>query len=367
MKTPSRRLSTSRAFTLIELLVVIAIIAVLIALLLPAVQAAREAARRIQCVNNLKQIALSCHNYESGNLCFPRGTYYLYDPIYCSQYTPGSSFFVSILPYFEQNQVANTFNYSFSPYQIGNSTVMGIGLNALWCPSDGTVSTSASITPSSIWGSCATAITPIKAYHCSYGGNAGTIPQFAVGPNGIDANYSSIVSAGNGIISFGSAVTIGGITDGTSNTFLVGEKNYSKSKPTTLQSTTMFWFSGYPSDSGTTTLFPPNTWKIMPPTFTAPFESTYADLGNPSTLAAGSNHPGGVNYAMCDGTVRFIKDTISSTQRTGTTMLPINYTYVGATTTGLNTYLYSGVYVQQGIYQSLSTRAGGEVVSADTY
>jgi prepilin-type N-terminal cleavage/methylation domain-containing protein/prepilin-type processing-associated H-X9-DG protein len=366
MKTSLRRLKAPRAFTLIELLVVIAIIAVLIALLLPAVQAAREAARRIQCTNNLKQIALASHNYHSANLCFPRGTYYKYSTV-CSQWTPGSSFFVGLLPYFEQNQVANTFNFSFSPYQIANSTVMGIGMTALWCPSDGTVSNMASITPSSLWGACATAFTPIKAYHTSYGGNAGTIPQFAIGPNGIDANYSSIVTAGNGVIYFGSAVPISGITDGTSNTLLIGERNFSKAKPTSLQSTTMFWFSGYPSDTGVTSLFPINTWKLQPPSFTAPYESTYLDLGNPSTLAAGSNHPGGVNYAMCDGTVRFLKDTVSSWRRSPTTLLPINLSYVGATSTGLNTYLNSGVYLQQGIYQSLSTRAGGEVISADAY
>src|SRR5665213_3254417 len=88
------------AFTLIELLVVIAIIAVLIALLLPAVQAAREAARRIQCTNNLKQLALASHNYHDGNLCFPRGTFYV-KPENCGRYKGGASWMIALLPYME--------------------------------------------------------------------------------------------------------------------------------------------------------------------------------------------------------------------------------------------------------------------------
>src|SRR5271165_4576189 len=116
---PQRR----RGFTLIELLVVIAIIAVLIALLLPAVQAAREAARRIQCTNNLKQLGLALHNYESSNNSFPIasvfgvGTYSL-PTIQCT--SPGfgnncqnTPWFVLMLPYFEQGPLYNSFNAGF--------------------------------------------------------------------------------------------------------------------------------------------------------------------------------------------------------------------------------------------------------------
>src|SRR5208337_1208198 len=105
--------SRHRAFTLIELLVVIAIIAVLISLLLPAVQSAREAARRAQCVNNLKQIALAVMNYESANNAFPAAEF----DCYCE--TPGTvhngpSFFVAICPQMEQSQIYNAYNFSIT-------------------------------------------------------------------------------------------------------------------------------------------------------------------------------------------------------------------------------------------------------------
>ena len=88
---------------------VIAIIAVLIALLLPAVQAAREAARRIQCTNNLKQLALACHNYEDVNQTFPSGTFFMW-PVACGRWKQGPSIYLSLLPYFEQGTIANSYN-----------------------------------------------------------------------------------------------------------------------------------------------------------------------------------------------------------------------------------------------------------------
>src|SRR3954447_18486843 len=98
MMSPLHCRASRRGFTLIELLVVIAIIAVLIGLLLPAVQAAREAARRAQCVNNLKQLGLAAHNYADVNLCFPSGTYFMFpQPPSCARWKQGPSFLISLL------------------------------------------------------------------------------------------------------------------------------------------------------------------------------------------------------------------------------------------------------------------------------
>ena len=148
-RTRARHDSTSRrsrpsphAFTLIELLVVIAIIAVLIALLLPAVQSAREAARRAQCINNMKQLGLALANYESASGTYPYGI--ARENTGPNSFSPngyylGSSLFVRLLPQLEQQPLANAYNYSLHNWVAENSTVGGTGLSVLWCPSDGSI------------------------------------------------------------------------------------------------------------------------------------------------------------------------------------------------------------------------------------
>src|SRR6516225_940506 len=139
MKTLSGRQNTTGGFTLIELLVVIAIIAILISLLLPAVQSAREAARRAQCVNNLKQVALAAHNYASANNSFPLG---ISDN---PQGSPGAPAYGStwssfgaqalMLPYLEQNPLYQAANFSWGPW-VMNDTVNNAVIASFLCPSD---------------------------------------------------------------------------------------------------------------------------------------------------------------------------------------------------------------------------------------
>ena len=141
----SRRCVSSPGFTLIELLVVISIIGILIALLLPAVQAAREAARRAQCVNNLKQLALAAHNYESANGCFPMGTpvkvaTFSAGWIQAGDYDYGHSLFVAMLPQLEQSALYNAVNFSVNIDLPQNMTIQRSQINSLLCPSDSAAS-----------------------------------------------------------------------------------------------------------------------------------------------------------------------------------------------------------------------------------
>src|SRR4051794_35950934 len=137
----------SRGFTLIELLVVIAIVAVLIALLLPAVQSARESARRVQCVNNLKQMGLALHNYEGAVGSFPSGVISaLADPNWklppgdCTAFPtdlgPGWSLFALMFPYLEQQTLTNALNYSLVIPDPANQTVRETQIAMYVCPSD---------------------------------------------------------------------------------------------------------------------------------------------------------------------------------------------------------------------------------------
>src|SRR5262245_6554475 len=174
MSRSNRRSAGRRGFTLIELLVVISIIGVLIALLLPAVQAAREAARRIQCTNNLKQFSLAAQNYLSAVGTLPQGMTFQVD-----MNTPGASawgqmwvshsVFVSLLPYMEQQPLFNRVNFQVSNFNAPNFTVSATAVSGLWCPSDfkvmepGTIPDGGQLDPG---------VTTMR--YSSYAGNAGT-------------------------------------------------------------------------------------------------------------------------------------------------------------------------------------------------
>jgi len=365
-----------RGFTLIELLVVIAIIAVLIALLLPAVQSAREAARRIQCTNNMKQIALGAANYESANQTFPIGRM-------CNLgFGKGGSIagcidywghLARLLNYTEQTAVYNAINFSDTPYGAINSTAESVGVTMLWCPSDGTINGLRFFETSAGWDGTTVPIT-----YTDYAGMLGTYcPSDGRAPQSVELGLENGVypDVGNLPAVSGNAnsgtrppVKIASITDGTSNTIAWAEICHGKYEQMNCSAGgccdwegSGWWADADYDDSTITSFYPPNV----------PINPVYYTVGswsNPDGCDNGNNippmtsmsfHPGGVNAAFADGSVRFIKSSINSWNWQGITR--IKSSGVGVP----NCTIPTGV--TQGVWQSLSTIAGGEVISSDQY
>ena len=366
----------ARGFTLIELLVVIAIIAVLIALLLPAVQAAREAARRAQCVNNLKQIGLATHNYISTNNCLPMGVVRQRGLDGSNYPYTSASVFVFLANYMEQTAVYNTINFNVNIYDAVNTTVSGIGISSLWCPSDGTIG--ANHLYSAADGAALEAV-PLNMYYSSYAGCAGTwflsprydLPSSSVFSSAAAQQNGAILYIGyaspeitpSGVISGynRSTVSLASITDGTSNTIGFGEHAHGKYSQDD-QTSWNWWTSGNTGDTVFSTMYPINPFKSVG--FNQQFDK-YHGYSDVNVGSASSFHPGGANFGFLDGSVRFLKDTIQS--------WPIASTTSSAYPTGVtpdSSSCYCWIVApgtQMGTYQKLSTVGGGEIISSDQY
>jgi prepilin-type N-terminal cleavage/methylation domain-containing protein/prepilin-type processing-associated H-X9-DG protein len=314
------------AFTLIELLVVIAIIGVLIALLLPAVQKAREAANRTRCGNNLKQLALAAHQHHDAKGKFPNGLHTVETTD--GRYANGTCWEVELLPYFEQDNLKNRWDYNDYRNNVarGMDATTAQVLQVLLCPSDplpdDVVYYSADGFPKYAYA---------KGYYGmhSYGGNAGTrsLPPSSVTRDGIFFQDSSI--------------RLADVLDGASNTFLFGERSHAD--PVFDNMTSIYepdfyplahwgkWAAVFATSGGSlgqrflSTPVPIN-YRVPAGISLDAFQGPTGAENN-RLCAFGSGHPGGANFAFADGSVRFLSETI-----------PLD------------------------TLQALSTRAGGEVV-----
>jgi prepilin-type N-terminal cleavage/methylation domain-containing protein/prepilin-type processing-associated H-X9-DG protein len=306
----SRRGNRQNAgFTLIELLVVISIIAVLIALLLPAVQSAREAARRAQCVNNLKQIGLTLHNYEGTLRTFPPGYISSFDTR-GNDTGPGWGWAAMLLPQFEQTPAFNAINFSLPIESPGNLTGRLPLVNNFLCPSDAVQPFWWAVNRDTATGAAVQNICQVAS--------SNYVGVYGKGEPGPD---------GEGVFFRDSRIALRDITDGTSQTIMVGERSHRLGEATWVGSVTNAIL--YPTDGDNIGRYVPETSPGMVLGHAGEGHGPgdpRSDVNQFYSLHSG----GGVNFLFADGHVAFLKSTMD-----------------------YKTYL------------ALATRAGGEVISGD--
>ena len=349
------RTVSRRGFTLIELLVVIAIIGVLIALLLPAVQSAREAARRSQCINNLKQMGLALHNYESTNGCFPpagESTNYQVSPAK-TQFVDGVAVFPRLLQFIEGNNVFNSINFSleYNDLSGSNLTAYTSVVNSFLCPSSVRQPSGGrdAVDPNDpnaakfnlgygvqdYGPTCYTDISPTLS-----GGGAGST---------VITPYRDKAFRADGLLKVGST-KISENTDGTSNTIAIAEdagrdasyispyvESYYDGVNTVTRNVPTgnrrYWRWGEADSAFGVSGAINNKYRPMNegyPYPTAPFVSQGNNAGANDEIF--SYHPGGANALFGDGSVKFLKESVNLV-----------------------------------VLRSLVTLRGGEVVSSDQY
>jgi prepilin-type N-terminal cleavage/methylation domain-containing protein len=303
-----------RAFTLIELLVVIAIIAVLIALLLPAVQAARASARRLQCVNNLKQLGLAMHNYHNIIGTFPIGRMGINrpsgDPGYPGDASGGNNrrtWAWLILPYIEQGTLFSSINFSKShdDAQHANDTALAAVTSIFVCPAD----PNAAAPDTGIY----------KIYKANYMANWGN-SQYDQAGTGASNPHSGPLNTLGAVPFLGAPFAldkvfgIQNITDGSSNTLLLGEVRIALPNGT-AQDHRGDLFNDDHNGCMFMAYTPPNS-QVQDQMQGSYCQYPYANnppcnTKSPAFNAARSYHAGGLNAVLSDGSVRFFKDSIS--------------------------------------------------------
>ena len=322
--SPSSRTRPSAGFTLIELLVVIAIIGVLVGLLLPAVQAAREAARRTQCQNNLKQIGIALHSYHERNGTLPPGYLSEWDWLRRRETGPGWGWLARILPDLEQQVIYDRIDFEQPMHSPDFETIRQVRLEVFVCPSDEMPRTWTA-NNGSVWmqdGVVFSAEDPI----CDVAG-ANYVGVFGIGEPGVD---------GEGVFFRDSSIGFADIRDGLSSTVCAGERsirlNAGRGHAT--------WLGAVPGAQ---------LWSCAPDPFDADAGICRKEDGSGMILGHTgegfgpgdpmgdvnqflSRHGRGAYFLFCDGHVRFLNEAMDYR-----------------------------------IYKALSTRAGGEVISDDAF
>jgi prepilin-type N-terminal cleavage/methylation domain-containing protein/prepilin-type processing-associated H-X9-DG protein len=320
-----------RGFTLIELLVVIAVIGALVALLLPAVQAAREAARRAQCLNNLKQIGVALHAYHDALGVFPMG-YAARAPFRdgATDTAPGWGWGAMVLAQLEQAPLFNAVNFGLAIEAPQNATVVTSTIATYLCPSD----LAKGPFPVADAAGIVLATTTPSSYACTVGGNESDTVT-GIHNDGL----------GRGLFFRNSAVRLADVADGASQTIAIQERAWAKAEGTWVGALTNGTIRRGEANACPTTGTP-----FYP---AATLVQGHCHLINANADPDGglddasSVHPSGANFLFADGSVHFLKNILNDS---------------GNRPDGNPVYAPAGL-----VFQALATRCGGEVISADAY
>lgn len=370
--TTSEKQVNRHGLTLIEMLFLIAVITVFLAVLVPVVTRSRENARTTACQFNLKQIAEASISYSTANGYFPAGYFWR---IGAGGNESGLEIshgpLVSILPFLEEQKRYQAINFNLNIYSSANLTICGQSLNTFVCPSDRVVQTKNMITNSRINDLSKDDQTGFhEVSRASYAGMVGPwvvntwkISGLSIGER---ASFGDAQQAQSGLFNACSQVRMDSIRDGASHTMAFGEHTLEQ-VPASLRPDSFWWFSGTHGDTLISTMFPINAMGK---------KLSHEEV---ATISASSSHPNKANFAFVDGSVRSIKDSISTFSSypqkapAGAQGQPHPQLWINSDTetdvVGPDAF-WDTIFrlrpgARFGLYQALSTRAGGERIPED--
>ncbi len=357
-----------RAMTLIEMLFLVAIIAIGILVMIPVIMYSRDNYRNAQCYSNLQQIAIGTHQYEASMGTFPSGFFWSVIPgknLEEASLASSHGSLVSILPFVEQSSLYSSLNFGHNIHSEVNMTVCATRISLFQCPADPEITTLSTIPNSALVPSNTSSGSHLiaKSSYASVAGpwvvNAWKLPGLGQGER---SSYPESVKNQLGMFNVSSFLKLDDVTDGASSTIMFGEHSQEHVKPD-LRNDSFWWVSGNHGDTLISTMFPINSYR-------------YGLNPEIDLISASSSHGRTTNFAFVDGSVRPIRDTIAtmSFQFNPEKLFPTGGTHVQSwishsvqtESTGPDPFWDTTFKLRPGerfgLYQALSTRAGGEQV-----